>query len=143
VPLLDAIHRNVGYTHAAQRARCIAPTPYHWYADDPAHASARPRILDQWRWLTWQARHASSHCGPQSVIRLVFGTYGGQALAVAWCESRWSTTAANGQYLGLFQMGSSERARYGHGPTAVEQARAAYRYFIASGRDWSPWSCKP
>ena len=27
--------------------------------------------------------------------------------------------------------------------SAVEQATAAHRYFVASGRDWGPWSCKP
>ena len=32
---------------------------------------------------------------------------------------------------------------FGHGPTALAQAQAAYRYFVRSGRDWSPWSCKP
>ena len=40
-------------------------------------------------------------------------------------------------------MGSSERTLFGHGNTALEQAVAAHRYFVASGKDWSPWSCKP
>jgi hypothetical protein len=74
----------------------------------------------------------------------VFGTrYCGQALRVARCESHLRVTARNGQYLGLFQMGSSERRRFGHGATAYKQATAAHRYFVLSGRDWSPWSCKP
>lgn len=74
----------------------------------------------------------------------VFGDrYCGQALRVAWCESRLDTDARNGQYRGLFQMGRWERSRYGHGRTARAQARAAERYFIASGRDWSPWECQP
>ena len=76
-------------------------------------------------------------------IRYVFGEYAVQALAVAWCESRLSRHAHNGQYLGLFQMGSSERRIFGHGETFYEQAVAAHRYFVSSGRDWSPWSCKP
>jgi hypothetical protein len=81
---------------------------------------------------------------PAEVICEVFGRrYCRQAVAVAWCESRHTTTARNGQYLGLFQMGSSERVRFGHGPAAWDQARAAYRYFVVAGRDWSPWSCKP
>ena len=58
-------------------------------------------------------------------------------------ESGLSTWAQNGQYLGLFQMGSSERALYGHGSTAYAQVLAAHRYFSASGRDWSPGQCKP
>ena len=80
---------------------------------------------------------------PEKAICHVFGSYCQQALQVASCESGYETGAQNGQYLGLFQMGSSERQLFGHGATALEQARAAYRYFLRSGRDWSPWSCKP
>lgn len=79
----------------------------------------------------------------ESIIRQVFGRYGDQAVKVAWCESRFSVWARNGQYLGLFQMGNFARGRYGHSWNAWGQARAAYRYFIESGRDWSPWACKP
>jgi hypothetical protein len=80
---------------------------------------------------------------PQAVICRVFGSYCGQAVQVSQCESGLHTDAQNGQYLGLFQMGSSERRSFGHGASAEEQAKAAHRYFVASGRDWSPWSCKP
>jgi hypothetical protein len=80
---------------------------------------------------------------PKSAICHVFGRYCREALAVSWCESRHSTTAQNGQYLGLFQMGSHERDMYGHGPTALTQALAAHKYFVLTDRDWSPWSCKP
>jgi hypothetical protein len=78
-----------------------------------------------------------------AIYRAFGPKYYKQALKVAWCESRFKTTAHNGQYLGLFQMGSYERKLFGHGNRAIEQAKAAYRYFIESGRDWSPWSCKP
>jgi hypothetical protein len=80
---------------------------------------------------------------PTVAICHVFGKYCTQALAVSGCESGHSIHAHNGQYLGLFQMGSSERRLYGHGDTALEQSYAAFRYFVASGRDWSPWSCQP
>jgi hypothetical protein len=89
------------------------------------------------------AREARKLADPWEAIRAVFGSYADQANAVASCESGHSVWAANGQYLGLFQMGSSERAIYGHGSTPLEQARAAHRYFVASGSDWSPWQCKP
>lgn len=79
---------------------------------------------------------------PKEAICNVFGSYCQEALAVAWCESRYSTSAQNGQYRGLFQMGSSERRIFGHGSTARAQAVAAHRYFVRSGRDWSPWSCR-
>jgi hypothetical protein len=81
-----------------------------------------------------QARHA---------IEATFGAYASQAVRVASCESGLSVRASNGQYLGLFQMGSYARSRYGHGPGPWAQSRAAFNYFAASGHDWSPWSCKP
>jgi hypothetical protein len=89
-----------------------------------------------------EARRITS-ASPVQAIQRVFGDYAYQALAVARCESGLSTWARNGQYLGLFQMGSNERATYGHGSTPHAQAVAAHRYFVASGRDWSPWGCKP
>jgi hypothetical protein len=79
---------------------------------------------------------------PKVAICDVFDGYCGEAVAVAWCESRLTTTAANGEYRGLFQMGSYERSLFGHGHTAHEQAVAAHRYFVLSGRDWSPWGCR-
>lgn len=79
----------------------------------------------------------------KGIICKVFGPYCQQALRVSWCESKWYVWAGNGQYLGIFQMGSYARGRFGHGPGAWEQARAAWKYFVASGKDWSPWSCKP
>lgn len=96
----------------------------------PATASSSSRISEH------QARAKVAICK-------TFGEYCQEALSVSWCESKWYVWARNGQYLGIFQMGSSERAKYGHGNGAWAQARAARRYFVASGRDWSPWSCKP
>jgi hypothetical protein len=80
---------------------------------------------------------------PKAAICSVFRRYCGQALAVAWCESRFDPTARNGEYRGLFQMGHMERRLFGHGSSAHAQSRAAHRYFVRSGRDWSPWGCKP
>lgn len=74
---------------------------------------------------------------------------GNEAVVVAKCESAqyWSQgrpqEAKNGQYLGMFQMGKDERRDYGHGPDPWKQAWAARRYFVASGKDWSPWECQP
>ena len=64
-----------------------------------------------------------------------------KAFDVIACETgnRYNTTARNGQYLGLFQMGSYARARFGHGDTARAQARSAFRYWQVAG--WAPWEC--
>lgn len=80
---------------------------------------------------------------PGAVVCRVFGAHCAEALKVSRCESGLRTDAQNGQYLGLFQMGSSERRIFGHGSSAEEQAKAAHRYFVTAGSDWSPWSCKP
>ena len=80
-----------------------------------------------------------------AIILGIFGVHGHAAVTVAKCESRLDLKAENGQYKGLFQMGSYERRHFAHGRyrTALDQTRAAYRYFKATGRDWSPWSCRP
>jgi hypothetical protein len=62
-------------------------------------------------------------------------------LNVAWCESTFQLHANNGQYKGIWQMGSIERRVYGHGRTVYAQTRAARKYWIIAG--WQPWECKP
>jgi hypothetical protein len=98
------------------------------------------RRTQEARRMRFEAQLAHS---PAKAICHVFGSYCKQALQVARCESGVRTRAQNGQYRGLFQMGSNERQLFGHGESALVQARAAYRYFVRAGRDWSPWSCKP
>jgi hypothetical protein len=86
---------------------------------------------------------ASSGGSVRSVICSVFGSACSEALAVVRCESGFSIHAVNGQYLGLFQMGSAERARFatiGYS-TAYQQTVAAHNYYMVSG--WAPWSCRP
>ncbi len=96
-------------------------------------------------------RHNAEHainkawCGSNNRICV----HGEEAKVVARCEASdyywWflnrPTSARNGQFLGMFQMGSSERARYGHGSDPWSQARAAHRYWLVSG--WGPWQCTP
>ena len=103
-------------------------------------AAARLAIARQ---ATARQLAAVVDASPPKVICRVFGSYCREALAVSRCESGHQTEAQNGQYLGLFQMGSNERRIFGHGSSATAQAKAAHRYFVAAGRDWSPWSCKP
>lgn len=129
------------------RAKTGAPkVPTHRGSKCPRYLShvlqrkARAWRLYVERWLEKQRRRLEN---PTAAICHVFGSYCSQALRVASCESGRGVYAQNGQYLGMFQMGSYARSRYGHGYTPLEQARAAYAYFVDSGRDWSPWSCKP
>lgn len=75
----------------------------------------------------------------EDVIKHVFGPEGDKAVAVAFCESTLRTHAKQGQYLGLFQMGENERARYGHGEDVLSQVEAAYALFLHRG--WQPWTC--
>jgi hypothetical protein len=103
-------------------------------------AATRAAIAKQQRTRRLAAARPTT---PEAVICRIFGEHCKEAVAVARCESRLQPWARNGQYLGLFQMGTSERLLFGHGGSAADQARAAFRYFVASGRDWSPWGCKP
>ncbi len=82
-----------------------------------------------------------------------------QALAVAWCESRFSPYATNGVDEGLFGMsfspyatlkgswyahwGLDESLRYDPHANATA-ARWTYEYSAArNGYGWSNWSCQP
>lgn len=88
----------------------------------------------------------ASTADTKRAICTVFGRYCSQALRVSWCESRWSIYARNGQFENIFQMGRSERRRYGWhtvGSSPWVASRAAYRYFVASGYSWRPWTCQP
>ena len=94
--------------------------------------------------IAYCEQHAAGIVERKCIVRVVFGRrHGRDAVRVAWCESRLDPRAVNGQFRGVFQMGAAERRRYGHGPTVAAQSWAARRYFVASGSDWSPWSCKP
>jgi hypothetical protein len=93
-----------------------------------------------------ERRIAKKYEQPFAAIRYVFGRYAGEAWEVAKCEGGHpipSVNAANGQFLGMFQMGRGERAKYGHSHTALGQSVAAFRYFVAGGRDWHQWQCQP
>jgi hypothetical protein len=111
-------------------------------------------------WFVWaigratdaEAHYQPGHHNTRHAINLAFcgksNSYCGassEAWQVARCETggTMSVWANNGQYLGLFQMGSYARSAYGHSVNPWGQARAAHRYYVASGRDWSPWECKP
>lgn len=117
------------------------------------HAELRTQSVPFLTWIRnlWEHRRiraarlgshgSSSSASVPSIICSVFGPQCSEAKAVAWCESRYSTTAINGQYYGLFQMGSAERATYatiGY-TTAYQQTVAAHNYFMAAG--WGPWAC--
>lgn len=115
------------------------------YTERTAHGCKYLKWSGQ-RWATRANDYFKQYVSlqnPKTAICHVFGEYCNQALNITWCESRYSIWAENGQYRGLFQMGSSERQLFGHGNTALDQAIAAHKYFISSGKDWSPWSCSP
>lgn len=131
-------------THRCERRLGVRLSPV---SSRPVVGAAYARwVLALWRGRAQEACRLARELGhPVAAIRAVFGPYADEALVVSRCESGRgrSTRARNGQYLGTFQMGEHERALFGHGDTALEQAVAAHAYFVDSGRDWSPWSCKP
>lgn len=138
-----------------------------WHWQDAAHTHRSPTIRGarrthsvgylRWveqRWnrrrvaaykLAHRSRVASVAATGGTVPTLICRVFGSaacsKAIDVARCESGFSIHAVNGQYLGIFQMGSSERATYatiGYA-TAYEQIVAAHNYYVVSG--WGPWAC--
>jgi hypothetical protein len=146
---LAALRRYRGTVRFFETHRMLLSSTEHRASAASALGAARRRVRELGRAVTRlsakvqrrEARRLSS-LKPKEAICTVFGDVCQEATAVAWCESHLQTTARNGQYLGLFQMGSYERRLFGHGATAHAQALAAHRYFVRSGRDWSPWSCR-
>jgi hypothetical protein len=146
---LTALHRYSGTIRYFHRHRSLLSSSDRSQVavSALAYAEHRARVLTRTIASLREAiarREARKHAAmsPRAAICDVFGSYCNEAVAIARCESHLSTTAENGQYLGLFQMGASERRLFGHGPTARAQAVAARRYFVRSGQDWSPWSCR-
>ena len=89
---------------------------------------------------------------PEQVIRRVFpDVYENAAVRVATCESGLREDARNGQFFGLFQVGSRVHANrlreLGITPEelllANPNVEAAFDLFARSNYSWGPWSCKP
>lgn len=128
---------NKSYTKSSFNASLIRSCRYtKWVAHRWMKRAYKGRIM----YVAWLRKQRVA-TDPRTAICSVFGSHCQEALAVAECEGGLSPNAHNGQYLGTFQMGSHERAIYGHGSTILEQAKAAYRYFRVAG--WSPWTCQP
>jgi hypothetical protein len=146
---LASLHRYQGTVRFFRTHRSLLSSAEHQESAKSTLAYAERRIPPLSRTVSAlrvkirarDARRVAS-LPPRAAICEVFENDCQAAIAVAWCESHLQTTAQNGQYLGLFQMGSYERRLFGHGPSAHAQAVAAHRYFVRSGRDWSPWSCR-
>jgi hypothetical protein len=88
---------------------------------------------------TAQADRSNYEVARKAVCHFFKGNLCATAMAIVKCETggTYTTWSANGQYLGIFQMGSSERRKYGHGNNVWAQSRAAYAYFQDAG--FHPW----
>ncbi len=75
----------------------------------------------------------------RAVCHYFTGSLCSTAMKIVNCETGGTYTpwSANGQHLGIFQMGSHERATYGHGNNVWAQSKAAYAYFKDAG--FGPW----
>lgn len=78
----------------------------------------------------------------------------GEALAVSWCESRWSPGAVGdgGASVGLFQLNKAtwfpyageDPAMWGDPVVNARVAWATYNYDIGRGyAPWKQWTCQP
>lgn len=132
-----------------------------WSCQDELHVDRRPTwFLERrtpsarYRWwlATWWGTQRSYYCRtvhrlnahPWLAVEYAFSRVGqgAKAVDVSRCETGGTfwIGAENGQYLGLMQMGSHERATCGHGMTALRQAFAALCWWRTAG-GWGRWSC--
>lgn len=83
----------------------------------------------------------SNYVSAQKAVCFYFGPNCGMAMKIVKCETggTYAPWSANGQYRGIFQMGSSERATYGDGNNVWAQAKAAFAYFKAGNYSFDPW----
>lgn len=117
------------------------------------YARSGPGKFRNWAFRLWRGR-ARDACGkvrylnaePVRAIRYVFQRVeqAAKAISVVRCETggKFNTTATNGQYENIFQMGLSERRRFGWhvaGSPPLDATWSAFFYWRVSG--WSPWSC--
>lgn len=89
---------------------------------------------------TAQADRSSYTVAQRAVCHFFKGSLCATAMQIVKCETggTYSPWSANGQYLGIFQMGSHERATFGHGNNVWAQSKAAYDYYTAA-KGFSPW----
>lgn len=99
-----------------------------------------------------QAGSYIEYLAAKRAVCYYFGKECKNAMAVVKCETAgtYSPWATNGQYVNIFQMGYSERKRFGWhsaGSSVWKAAKAAkgyYDYEVRNGKwGWTPWSCKP
>lgn len=90
------------------------------------------------------------HSSVDQAIDCAFGSLGlarqDEAHRVAWCESRKNPAATNGQYRGLFQLGSNYDgtiAHYGGNPFDSWVNAQTARDSVAANNGWIRWQCKP
>jgi hypothetical protein len=86
-----------------------------------------------------EAQNHDYYTVARKAVCYYFGAYCEQAMQIVRCETggTYWPWVSNGQYHGIFQMGSNERAKYGDGSSVWAQAKAAYAYFRDAG--WHPW----
>lgn len=101
--------------------------------------------------VCWKYPNNSANATVQQAILKAFGHLGqgvvNEAGRVACCESGWGPRAVNGQYRGLFQLGSNFNgtiAFYGGDVfNAYTNAQVARDSYIQRGHSWSAFSCRP
>lgn len=151
------VHRTDVKVRAAQSCERNLDRDRAPHATRRLYSSSTSMPFRRWAYQLWRGRAA--HCQattaylnavPPRAIRYVFARIGQAATAIAVASHEagsgdidrhpFCTRTTNGQYLGCFQMGEWARDKYGHGPTALDQAWAALRY-VVDARGWcSGWS---
>jgi hypothetical protein len=85
---------------------------------------------------------AGCNAGIEGMIRERFPHDPDRAVRIARCESGLNPHARNGQYLGLFQLGSYHYWRFGGKPWNDPVVNIDAAAALQAEQGWQPWSCR-
>ncbi len=103
-------------------------------------------VVNQRRARRWKtaAQNDGSVNEALALASRVYGVSLSAMRSVAFCESRFSPSARNGQYRGLFQEGPMfERGPFGDFSVWSPYANAFTAAYTVSREGWRQWECKP
>ncbi len=85
------------------------------------------------------------HADPLTDLICMYSWPCGEALSIAYCESRFTADAYNAGNYGLFQVWDGWAMKYGLSPSQLFDPETnvwvAHEIWLAQG--WKPWACQP
>ena len=143
-PLISTLNEQAARISRARQVRCLSPARFRWHPGHLVPVHMRRYVIGQRRTRLERDRARASMCGPEAAIRSVFGAYGSQAVAVAWCESRHNIFCPQRPVPRPVPDGRLRPRQVRPFVDGVGAVRSGVRLFSCCGLGTGlPWACKP